>query len=334
MQVETTSGSPLLSPIKKEVSTQMIGSTTASHIKSIESNNDEHEIQFYDPTVLLGIPRDVAFGYLILLTGGAVEYVAPTLEEVSAAATTNNNNTQQQQSNGDHEKFSDKKHHSQLQQQQLDEESASLAFAAITDGNVLHTCFGLKAAANGSSYTTPPTIIGGKRESSSIFCCFPNSSALDALQLMLPHLSKNKLKMHKLIDTLREVRDLDYDVSFSEGGGTGIVKVPLYIQVIQAYVNCFTSIVRYHDTKKYLTTDKKGEQKSGGMFINCCTNIFTKLNHFSSKKKNDNNPKLEQLQKDTLQDITSGFHGLKEDIWESLERMATETAFTGVSVEE
>ena len=334
MQVETTSGSPLLSPIKKEVSTQMIGSTTTSHIKSIESNNGEHDdLEFYDPNILLNIPRDVAFGYLILLTGGAVEYVAPTLEEVSAAATTNNNNTQQQQSNGDHEKFSDKKHHSQLQQQQLDEESASLAFAAITDGNVLHTCFGLKATANGSSYTTPPTIIGGKRESSSIFCCFPNSSALDALQLMLPHLSKNKLKMHKLIDTLREVRDLDYDVSFSEGG-TGIVKVPLYIQVIQAYVNCFTSIVRYHDTKKYLTTDKKGEQKSGGMFINCCTNIFTKLNHFSSKKKNDNNPKLEQLQKDTLQDITSGFHGLKEDIWESLERMATETAFTGVSVEE
>ena len=322
LQEETTSGAPLLSPKEKEVSTQMIGSTTTSHIKSIESNNGEHEIQFYDPTVLLGIPRDVAFGYLILLTGGDVEYVAPTLEE------------QQQQSNGDDEKCSDKKHHSQLQQQELDEESASLAFAAITDGNVLHTCFGLKATANGSSYTTPPTIIGGKRESSSIFCCFPNSSALDALQLMLPHLSKNKLKMHKLIETLREVRDLDYDVSLSEGGGTGLVKVPLYIQVIRAYVNCFTSIVRYHDTKKYLTTKKKGEQKSDGMFINCCTNIFTKLNHFSSKKKNDNNPKLEQLQKDTLQDITSGFHGLKEDIWESLERMATETAFTGVSVEE
>ena len=331
LQEETTSGAPLLSQIEKEASTQMIGSTTTSHIKSIESNNDEHEIQFYDPTVLLGIPRDVAFGYLILLTGGAVEYVAPTLEEVSAAATATNT-TQQQQSNGDDEKCSDKKHTSQ--QQQLDEESASLAFAAITDGNVLHTCFGLKATANGSSYTTPPTIIGGKRESSSIFCCFPNSSALDALQLMLPHLSKNKLKMHKLIETLREVRDLDYDVSFSEGGGTGIVKVPLYIQVIRAYVNCFTSIVRYHDTKKYLTTDTKGEQKSGGMFINCCTNIFTKLNPFSSKKKNDNNPKLEQLQKDTLQDIASGFHGLKEDIWESLERMATETAFTGVSVEE
>ena len=70
------------------------------------------------------------------------------------------------------------------------------------------------------------------------------------------------------------------------------------------------------------------------MFINCCTNIFTKLNPFSSKTKNETNQKLEQLQKDTLQDITTGFHGLKEDIWKNLERMATETAFTGVSVEQ
>ena len=321
LQEESTSGAPLLSPIEKEASTQMIASTTTSQIKSIESNNDEHDdLQFYDRTSLLDIPRDVAFGYLVLLTGGAVEYVAP-----SNTTTT----TQQQQSNGGDEICSDEKHPSQ--QQQLDEESASLAFAAITDGNVLHTCFGLKAS--GSSYATPPTIIGGKHESSSIFCCFPNSSALDALQLMLPHLSKNKLKMHKLIETLREVRDLDYDVSFSDEG-TGMVKVPLYIQVIRAYVNCFTLIVRYHDTKKYITTDKKGEQKSDGMFINCCTKIFTKMNPFSSKTKSETNQKLEQLQKDTLQDITSGFHGLKEDIWKNLERMATETAFTGVSVEE
>ena len=321
LQEESISGAPLLSPIEKEASTQMIASTTTSHIKSIESNNDD-DLQFYDPTSLLDIPREVAFGYLVLLTGGAAEYVAP-----SNTTTT----TQQQQSNGGDEKCSDKKHPSQQQQQQLDEESASLAFAAITDGNVLHTCFGLKAS--GSSFTTPPTIIGGKHESSSIFCCFPNSSALDALQLMLPHLSKNKLKMHKLIETLREVRDLNYDVSFSDEG-MGMVKVPLHIQVIQAYVNCFTSIVRYHDTKKNLITDKKGEQKSDGMFINCCTNIFTKLNPFSSKTKNETNQKLEQLQKDTLQDITTGFHGLKEDIWKNLERMATETAFTGVSVEQ
>lgn len=36
---------------------------------------------------------------------------------------------------------------------------------------------------------------------------------------------------------------------------------------------------------------------------------------------------------DTLLDNDNSFKGLNSDIWESLERMATQTAFTGVSVE-
>ena len=151
--------------------------------------------------------------------------------------------------------------------------------------------------------------------------------------------------MQHLIEVLREVRDAYYDsLEGCGGGGLGssstaaTTKVPLYMQVIQAYVTCFTSIVRYHDTKKYLLKDgskmsSNKKKKAPDDICITCYNVISKLNPFSKKSKNVN-PKLEQLQKDTLNDISHGFEGLTDNIWDSLETMATETAFTGVSIEE
>lgn len=312
------------SPVKQNAGTN----------NNLHHHNEHDDLQFYDPTALLDVPREVAFGYLILLTGGAVHYEAPTLEEVK----------QQCESNSEEVSPPRQQKQQQSMSQLLTEESSSLAYAAITDGNVLHTCFGLKV--NGSSATNSTPTIGGKHQSSasSIFCCFPSSSTLDALHLVLPHLSKNKHKMQHLIEVLREVRDGYYDSL--EGGGGGALgssstaaTTKLYMQVIQAYINCFTSIVRYHDTKKYLLKDgsktpssNKKKKVSDDICITCY-NVLSKLNPFSKKSKNVN-PKLEQLQKDTLNDISHGFEGLTDNIWDSLETMATETAFTGVSIEE
>ena len=75
--------------------------------------------------------------------------------------------------------------------------------------------------------------------------------------------------------------------------------------------------------------DKGADKTKGNDIFHCCSKIVSKL--FSSKTRN---VALEQLQKDTLADIDNSFKGLNSDIWESLENVAAQTAFTGVSVEE
>jgi len=290
--------------------------TPIENNNEINNNNNEHhdELQFYDPTAILDISREVSFGYLFLLTGGAVEYEAPTLEEVQQHTTTVTPNEQKSTPSST-----------------LDEESASLAYASIVDGNVLYTCFGLKTIVGNNNSSNIPTI-GGKQHSSSIFCCFPDAS-LDALQLVLPQSSKNKLKMNKLSEVLRDVSDLHLETLENEctsSLSTTPTKIPLYQQIIIAYVHLFTSIVRYHDTKIHLKKKSvKGADKKKNDIFHCCSKIVSKL--FSSKRRN---VALEQLQKDTLADIDNSFKGLNSDIWESLENVATQTAFTGVSVEE
>ena len=42
-----------------------------------DANNEQHGLRFYDPASILDVSRELAFGYLILLTGGAVEYAPP-----------------------------------------------------------------------------------------------------------------------------------------------------------------------------------------------------------------------------------------------------------------
>lgn len=316
MLQEESSREPLLS-------TDAIPNNEINNINNneINNNNDNElhhdELQFYDPTAILDISREVSFGYLILLTGGAVEYEAPTLEEVQQRKDTTIVTPNQQKS---------------IPSSTLDEESASLAYASIVDGNVLYTCFGLKTIIGSNNSSSIPTI-GGKQHSSSIFCCFPDAS-LDALQLVLPQSSKNKLKMQKLCEVLRDVGDLHLETLENECTSSlsaTPTKIPLYQQIINAYVHLFTSIVRYHDTKKYLKkkNDKGADKTKGNDIFHCCSKIVSKL--FSSKTKN---VALAKLQKDTLADIDNSFKGLNSDIWDSLENVAAQTAFTGVSVEE
>ena len=61
------------------------GALSSSPNAGIDTN-DHHELQFYDPAEILDMSRELAFGYLILLTGGAVEYVAPIAMEGSSSS--------------------------------------------------------------------------------------------------------------------------------------------------------------------------------------------------------------------------------------------------------
>ena len=152
--------------------------------------------------------------------------------------------------------------------------------------------------------------------------------------------------MHYLVEILREVREMHIESSSIGGVDAGAlytsncsIKAPLHLQVIHAYIHCFTSIVRYHDAKTIIlcnddaTTASVSGRKKKITSNNMCSRLVKKL--IPRKNSKSTNPRLEQLRTDTLNDIGRGFHGLKEDIWESLEKMATETSFTGcASLEE
>ncbi|KAL7552884.1 hypothetical protein ACHAWF_016129 [Thalassiosira exigua] len=288
------------------------------------TSTNEQELTFYDPTSILVVPKEVALGYLILLTGGATGYKAPNITSESSAS----KSASQSSTNSEHQSPCAEKSSAP----DLDEDSASLAYAAIVDGNVLYTCFGLKAGANGRiSQNFTPKIGSKNKLSTSIFCCFPSS---ESLQMVLPHAAKNKLWMQNLAEILREVRDLHYEtLLLAPAGSLGSTKRPLLVQVIEAYIHCFAAIVRYHDDKKFIGDDRKsdGDSKQNAI-VACCSKVAQRLNRLLSKRKI--NPLLERLQQDSLKDIENGFRGLREAIWESLEKVAGETAFTGVTVED
>ena len=322
------------------------------------ANNEQHGLQFYDPASILDVSRELAFGYLILLTGGAVEYAPPTPAQAPPSADENSRMSSQSPhppppaADDDRDASS-----SSSSSAPVDEESASLAYSAIVDGNVLHACFGLKASASGRS--SIPTIGGHRDERPSVFCCFPAPSssggALDAtLQLVLPHLVGNKVRMANLVEMLREVRDLHHEegyrgdhhvaAAYAAAGAAndatttaGAKEAPLYVRVIRAYVRCFTAIVGYHDARRELvgkndaavvaTTRDGGAggrtTRGGGGIVVRCAKVFARC---FAKPKID--PRLEMLRTVALMEISTGFIGLGEDISQSLENTATESAIT------
>lgn len=273
MEASTLSATPLIPATK---------STTSNDDKSADGN----ELKFYDPDAVLAVSRDVAFGYLILLTGGKFQYEAPTLPENQLA----------EQDIADNEMTSPI----------LGEETSQLAYAAIVDGNVLHAVFGLKATANGKAKN-----IIHEKPKSSIFCCFP-SSTLDALEFILSHSAKNKVKMQHLIEALQEVRDL-YQESLEVPEDTS-ANFTLHVDIIQAYVNCFNAITRYHDQ---ITLFEK---------LNGKESMFESVILFNSKKKKQRDKGLVDLRAAALTEIEHGFNGLREEIWEKLEQTTGATA--------
>ena len=218
----------------------------------------------------------------------------------------------------------------QQQQQQnkpaaptLDEGTSQLAYAAIVDGNVLHAVFGLKAAANGKANN-----IINEKPKSSVFCCLPTTSTLDALQFILPQSTKNKLKMEQLLEALQEVRDLYFESMEVQHDDGSPAAFSLHIDIIQAYANCFTAIVSFHDRKSVL--EKLGSKESKG--LQCCSSFLENFVFFNQKnKRKQMDQKLEELKKETLGNIKAGFDGLKEKIWDKLEHSTGMTAAISVT---
>jgi hypothetical protein len=296
--METTAASattPLMSTTKQEVT---------NNIAANKNTSCENELQFYDPHAVTNIPRDVAFGYLILLTGGNVEYKAPTLP------TENESSDQRPQ-----------QQLTVMSAPTLNDETSQLAYAAIVDGNVLHAVFGLKAAANGKANN-----IINEKPKSSIFCCLPTSSTLDALQFILPQTTKNKLKREQLVEVLQEVRDLYFESMEQQDG---VASFSLHTEVIKAYANCFMAIINYHDQKLPLEKSSGNKESKG---LPCCPSILENLIVFNSKRKRSKkDQKVEGMKKETLDNIAAVFDGLRDKIWEKLEHATGATAAISVT---
>jgi hypothetical protein len=340
------------------------------------SGNDGHaELQFYDPTSILNISKEIACGYLILLTGGAFVYEAPS----TVPPTDDRNDDETMNLSAPPTTPTTTTTTVTPAPALLNEETTSLAYAALIDGNVLHACFGLKATANGRS--SIPTI-GGKNNNTNtssssmsyVFCCFSTNTPTtvissssntsgSALHLLLPHLTRNKMKMQTLVELLREVRELHTDeevytttTNYTSSSGMGrneltvaelyasvgntttaatatpqptttVIKVPLYLRVIYAYIHCFTCIIKYHDAQELLRTNNTETNKQQQQQQQSTTTTYSNKWWWCFTKP-ILDPKLELLRTTTLVEIAAHFTGLKDDIWEEIETMANKSAIS------
>ncbi|KAL3764534.1 hypothetical protein ACHAW5_004798 [Stephanodiscus triporus] len=157
-------------------------------------------------------------GYLILLTGGAVDYVGPVVvaegtRHPSTAATAT---AARRESRSPRPSSSSTDRDASL--------SSSTSATAFDEESSLPRVRRHRRQERCPPPPLPRPTDGApshhrrrRQERSALlrsvfFCCFPSSSgAMDALHLALPRLSRNKARMQNLVDVLREVRDLDHE---------------------------------------------------------------------------------------------------------------------------
>ena len=129
------------------------------------------------------------------------------------------------------------------------------------------------------------------------------------------------------MEVLQEVRDLYFESM--EQQDDGVASFSLHTEVIKAYANCLMAVINYHD-QKLLLEKEDGSKESKGM--QCCPSILENLIFFNSKKKRSKKEqKVEDLKKETLDNIAAAFDGLRDKIWEKLEHATGATAAISVT---
>lgn len=298
-----------------ETSTQktpLLAYNDAHAVEATKSQQDNTpDIQFYDSSVILDVPKEIALGYLVLLTGGNYDY-----ENLSTGNGSKSGSDTRDEEAQDNETST---HQSQEKLPEIDEQTVALAYAAIVDGNVLHTCFGLKPGPNGR-----PTNVIGDKESVSIFCCFPSASATTLKNLRG---NKNKRDMAKLVEILRDVKDLECGAKDTETKDTQQIDK----QVILSYVKCFSTIVKYHNEISLLQSTENSDSKARQSL--CSSFLVNLRNILFSSANSELDSKMEAIQKSILGDIEKSFSDLSLCIAEA-QADAVSVAETGVTVED
>jgi hypothetical protein len=281
--------------------------------------NSSLDIQFYEPSAIFGVSKEIASGYLVLLTGGNYKCDGSMAED-NHSKPTDQTDTSETLVLGINESRDDSQSAGKLPD--IDEQTAALAYAAITDGNVLHTCFGLKSGPNGR----PTSNIIGEKQSVSIFCCFPSASGPTLQNIRI---SKSKKDMGKLVEILRDAKESEAEIK-------GVIS-RVDAQVIEAYVRCFAAIVKYNDAFTSLQSkgdDDDSKAKKAKVFCSC-PNLFATLSSILfCSKKSELNLKVSELQKSTMAEINGAFADLKIYLAEIQTGDVVSVAETGVTVEE
>eukprot|EP00956_Cyclotella_meneghiniana_P043456 scaffold271159_cov99-Cyclotella_meneghiniana.AAC.2 len=294
--------------------TPLLAHNDAQGVETIKSRHgNTPDIQFYDPNVILDVPKEIALGYLVLLTGGNYDDEhQSTINESKIDKGTGDKKAQDNETNA---------YQSQKKLPEIDEQTVALAYAAIVDGNVLHTCFGLKSGPNGR-----PTSVIGDKESVSIFCCFPSASGTTLQNLRC---NKSKKDMTKLVEILRDVKDLDCGTKGTVAKDTQQVDK----QVIISYIKCFATIVKYHDEISLLQNTENLDSKAKQSFCSCPSFLVNLRNMLFSSTNSKLDSKTEVIQKSVLGDIERTFDELSRCIAEA-QMDVVSVAETGVTVED
>jgi hypothetical protein len=134
----------------------MAGGSGAASSQPLTGASSPHQINtsksvpFYDPASIIVMDKQLARGYITLLSGKAAPPEQP-------ASKKNSKNNQQQQ-----------------QQQHVAEGAVTLGFVALTDGNVIEACFGIKQREKDNrAYQTVQKVKETLREASHVSDAIP-----------------------------------------------------------------------------------------------------------------------------------------------------------------
>ena len=112
--------------------------------------------KLYDPEALLDVSSSVAQGYIVLLSGGIPPPATSNGGSTSSSSNESPSNDDDKKSKNNKKKKNTNKINTKRQQQQGgDGEDVSLAFMALTSGNVLDACFGSNTSLGSTRQRTP-----------------------------------------------------------------------------------------------------------------------------------------------------------------------------------
>ena len=122
--------------------------------------------KLYDPEALLDVSSSVAQGYIVLLSGGIPPPAAAAATSNGGSTSSSSNGSPSNDDNDDNKKKSkkskNKKNTNKINNKQRQQqgggggdEDVSLAFMALTSGNVLDACFGSNTSLGSTRQRTP-----------------------------------------------------------------------------------------------------------------------------------------------------------------------------------
>lgn len=188
--------------------------TTAISTATTSSNNSNKRIvSLYDPESMLTIKSSIAQGYITLLSGGMDHNNVP----IQSTNTSSSFNKKRNVPTSEQPQFT----------KQQEEEFMALAYAALTDGNVIDICFGIQ---NGNIITSSTT----------------KSSKLKAKQTIHERMVKDIKNILQEINSLSDHPTTNTNHDTLSASAIIPATTTIKLQCIQCYKRAFFVIIDHH----------------------------------------------------------------------------------------